>query len=75
MTQQQLQTRLQQAEAETQRLRQYVFATYLLIPPIVSHRTHRVNEALMLGTAEQRAAAAAASLATQQAQPSATSAF
>ncbi|KAI0049297.1 hypothetical protein FA95DRAFT_909395 [Auriscalpium vulgare] len=44
MTQQQLQTRLQQAEAETQRLRQ-------------------VNEALMLGTAEQRHAAAAAAIA------------
>ncbi|KAI0068036.1 hypothetical protein BV25DRAFT_1793378 [Artomyces pyxidatus] len=47
MTQQQLQTRLQQAENETQRLRQ-------------------VNEALMLGTAEQRHAAAAAAVAAVQ---------
>lgn len=53
MTQQQLQTRLQQAEAETARLR-------------------HVNEALMLGTAEQRhAAAAAATAAAQQAAPQA----
>jgi len=44
MTAQQLQTRLQQAEAEVQRLR-------------------TVNEALMLGTAEQRHAAAAAAVA------------
>ncbi|ETW86835.1 hypothetical protein HETIRDRAFT_437588 [Heterobasidion irregulare TC 32-1] len=49
MTQQQLQTRLQQAESETQRLRQ-------------------VNEALMLGTAEQRHAAAAAAVAAVQQQ-------
>ena len=41
MTNSQLQTRVQQAEAEVQRLRQF-------------------NEALMLGTAEQRHAAAAA---------------
>jgi len=47
MTQQQLQTRLQQAENETARLRQ-------------------VNEALMLGTAEQRHAAAAAAVAAVQ---------
>jgi hypothetical protein len=47
MTQQQLQTRLQQAENETSRLRQ-------------------VNEALMLGTAEQRHAAAAAAVAAVQ---------
>lgn len=52
VTQQQLQTRLQQAEAETARLR-------------------HVNEALMLGTAEQRhAAAASAVAAAQQAQSS-----
>lgn len=52
MTQQQLQTRLAQAEAETSRLR-------------------HVNEALMLGTAEQRhAAAASAVAAAQQAPPS-----
>ena len=44
MTQQQLQTRLQAAEAETARLR-------------------HVNEALMLGTAEQRHAAAASAVA------------
>ena len=44
MTASQLQTRLQQAEAEVQRLR-------------------TVNEALMLGTAEQRHAAAAAAVA------------
>lgn len=44
MTQQQLQTRLQQAESETARLR-------------------HVNEALMLGTAEQRHAAAASAAA------------
>jgi hypothetical protein len=44
MTQSQLSMRLQQAEAETQRLRQ-------------------VNEALMLGTAEQRQAVAAAAVA------------
>lgn len=44
MTAQQLQTRLQQAEAEVQRLR-------------------TVNEALMLGTAEHRHAAAAAAVA------------
>ncbi|EIN14405.1 hypothetical protein PUNSTDRAFT_56599 [Punctularia strigosozonata HHB-11173 SS5] len=44
MTNQQLQTRVQQAEAEVQRLRQF-------------------NEALMLGTAEQRHAAAAAAAA------------
>ncbi|KAH9897951.1 hypothetical protein C8Q73DRAFT_788173 [Cubamyces lactineus] len=44
MTQQQLQTRLQQAEAETAHLR-------------------HVNEALMLGTAEQRHAAAASAVA------------
>jgi len=51
MTAQQLQTRLQQAEAEVQRLRS-------------------VNEALMLGTAEQRHAAAAAAVAavSQQSQ-------
>ena len=49
MTQQQLQTRLQQAEAETAHLR-------------------HVNEALMLGTAEQRAAAAASAVAAAQAQ-------
>ncbi|KAI0308088.1 hypothetical protein B0F90DRAFT_1664997 [Multifurca ochricompacta] len=49
MTQQQLQTRLQQAENETARLRQ-------------------VNEALMLGTAEQRHAAAAAAVAAVQQQ-------
>ncbi|KAH9982760.1 hypothetical protein BGW80DRAFT_1453584 [Lactifluus volemus] len=49
MTQQQLQTRLQQAENETSRLRQ-------------------VNEALMLGTAEQRHAAAAAAVAAVQQQ-------
>ncbi|KAG0707568.1 hypothetical protein DFH29DRAFT_631774 [Suillus ampliporus] len=53
MTAQQLQTRLQQAEAEVQRLRS-------------------VNEALMLGTAEQRHAAAAAAVAavSQQSQSS-----
>jgi len=51
MTQQQLQTRLQQAENETARLRQ-------------------VNEALMLGTAEQRHAAAAAAVAAVQQQQS-----
>ncbi|KAH7886189.1 hypothetical protein F5I97DRAFT_1809545 [Phlebopus sp. FC_14] len=52
MTAQQLQTRLQQAENEVQRLR-------------------TVNEALMLGTAEQRHAAAAAAVAavSQQSQP------
>ncbi len=49
MTQQQLQTRLQQAEAET------------------SHLRH-VNEALMLGTAEQRHAAAASAVAAAQVQ-------
>nr|UBR88892.1 transcription factor bHLH9 [Ganoderma lucidum] len=49
MTQQQLQTRLQQAEAETAHLR-------------------HVNEALMLGTAEQRHAAAASAVAAAQAQ-------
>ncbi|KAI0783345.1 hypothetical protein C8Q75DRAFT_726175 [Abortiporus biennis] len=49
MTQQQLQTRLAQAEAETARLR-------------------HVNEALMLGTAEQRHAAASAAVAAAQAQ-------
>lgn len=49
MTQGQLQTRLQQAENETQRLRS-------------------VNEALMLGTAEQRHAAAAAAVAAVQQQ-------
>lgn len=48
MTQSQLQTRLQQAEAETARLR-------------------HVNEALMLGTAEQRHAAAASAVAAAQA--------
>ncbi|KAI0361128.1 hypothetical protein OH77DRAFT_399149 [Trametes cingulata] len=47
MTQQQLQTRLQQAEAETAHLR-------------------HVNEALMLGTAEQRHAAAASAVAAAQ---------
>lgn len=47
MTQQQLQTRLQAAEAETARLR-------------------HVNEALMLGTAEQRHAAAASAVAAAQ---------
>ncbi|EGN93193.1 hypothetical protein SERLA73DRAFT_172348 [Serpula lacrymans var. lacrymans S7.3] len=53
MTAQQLQTRLQQAENEVQRLR-------------------TVNEALMLGTAEQRHAAAAAAVAavSQQSQSS-----
>lgn len=50
MTQQQLQTRLQQAEAETARLR-------------------HVNEALMLGTAEQRHAVASAAAAAAQAAP------
>ena len=49
MTQTQLQTRLQQAEAETAHLR-------------------HVNEALMLGTAEQRHAAAASAVAAAQAQ-------
>ncbi|KAI1793996.1 hypothetical protein LXA43DRAFT_884972 [Ganoderma leucocontextum] len=49
MTQQQLQTRLQQAESETAHLR-------------------HVNEALMLGTAEQRHAAAASAVAAAQAQ-------
>ncbi|TCD70115.1 hypothetical protein EIP91_004844 [Steccherinum ochraceum] len=49
MTQQQLQTRLAQAEAETNRLR-------------------HVNEALMLGTAEQRHAAAASAVAAAQQQ-------
>ncbi|OCH90055.1 hypothetical protein OBBRIDRAFT_629591 [Obba rivulosa] len=49
MTQQQLQTRLSQAEQETQRLR-------------------HVNEALMLGTAEQRHAAAASAVAAAQQQ-------
>lgn len=49
MTQQQLQTRLQQAEQETSRLR-------------------HVNEALMLGTAEQRHAAAASAVAAAQQQ-------
>ncbi|KAI0718875.1 hypothetical protein C8T65DRAFT_706549 [Cerioporus squamosus] len=49
MTQQQLQTRLQQAEAETAHLR-------------------HVNEALMLGTAEQRHAAAASAVAAAQVQ-------
>ncbi|KAI0830767.1 hypothetical protein BC628DRAFT_1312846 [Trametes gibbosa] len=47
VTQQQLQTRLQQAEAETAHLR-------------------HVNEALMLGTAEQRHAAAASAVAAAQ---------
>ena len=47
MTQQQLQTRLQAAEAETARLR-------------------HVNEALMLGTTEQRHAAAASAVAAAQ---------
>lgn len=50
MTQQQLQTRLAQAEAETTRLR-------------------HVNEALMLGTAEQRHAAAASAVAAAQQAP------
>lgn len=50
MTQQQLQTRLAQAEAETNRLR-------------------HVNEALMLGTAEQRHAAAASAVAAAQQAP------
>ncbi|KAH9949338.1 hypothetical protein B0H21DRAFT_129093 [Amylocystis lapponica] len=49
MTQSQLQTRLQQAEAETARLR-------------------HVNEALMLGTAEQRHAAVASAVAAATAQ-------
>ncbi|KAI0081120.1 hypothetical protein K474DRAFT_1704143 [Panus rudis PR-1116 ss-1] len=49
MTQNQLQTRLAQAEAETQRLR-------------------HVNEALMLGTAEQRHAAAASAVVAAQSQ-------
>jgi hypothetical protein len=54
VTTQQLQTRLQQAEAEVSRLR-------------------NVNEALMLGTAEQRqaVAAAAAAAVVQQSQSSA----
>ncbi|CCM03782.1 uncharacterized protein FIBRA_05929 [Fibroporia radiculosa] len=56
MTQQQLQTRLQAAEAETARLR-------------------HVNEALMLGTAEQRHAAAASAVAAAQAPQSQTSVF
>ncbi|KAH8094611.1 hypothetical protein BXZ70DRAFT_347988 [Cristinia sonorae] len=51
MTQNQLQTRLAQAEAETNRLR-------------------HVNEALMLGTAEQRHAAAASAVAAAQQAPS-----
>jgi len=69
MTQQQLQTRLQQAENETARLRQCVhfsgdyFITALTFPS-------RVNEALMLGTAEQRHAAAAAAVAAVQQQQS-----
>lgn len=58
MTQQQLQTRLAQAEAETARLR-------------------HVNEALMLGTAEQRhaAATAAAAAAAVAGQPGAPAGF
>lgn len=56
MTQQQLQTRLQAAEAETARLR-------------------HVNEALMLGTAEQRHAAAASAVAAAQQTPTSTSVF
>ncbi|KZT08634.1 uncharacterized protein LAESUDRAFT_648640 [Laetiporus sulphureus 93-53] len=54
MTQQQLQTRLQQAEAETARLR-------------------HVNEALMLGTAEQRHAAAASAVAAATVQQTSVS--
>ncbi|THH02353.1 hypothetical protein EW026_g509 [Hermanssonia centrifuga] len=56
VTQQQLQTRLAQAEAETARLR-------------------HVNEALMLGTAEQRHAAAASAVAAATASQTPASAF
>lgn len=56
VTQQQLQTRLQQAESETARLR-------------------HVNEALMLGTAEQRHAAAASAVAAAQQAQSAANGF
>jgi hypothetical protein len=65
MTQQQLQTRLQQAENETSRLRQCVISSRGRFD-IVLTCLLRVNEALMLGTAEQRHAAAAAAVAAVQ---------
>jgi len=70
MTQQQLQTRLQQAENETARLRQCVHLSsdHALFMQLTSFL--RVNEALMLGTAEQRHAAAAAAVAAVQQQSS-----
>lgn len=68
MTQQQLQTRLAQAEAETNRLRQCV--SFFSLPPLPGHSPITlycsVNEALMLGTAEQRHAAAASAVAAAQ---------
>jgi Helix-loop-helix DNA-binding domain len=66
MTQQQLQTRLQQAENETARLRQYVYLSRY--SDVALTLLLRVNEALMLGTAEQRHAAAAAAVAAVQQQ-------
>jgi hypothetical protein len=63
MTRQQLQARLNAAEMETQRLRQCVYSLPLI--DLIADSLARVNEALMLGTAEQRAAAAAASAAVQ----------
>lgn len=69
MTQNQLQQRLAQAESETARLRQYVL---LDSPPNMSLTvsSRSVNEALMLGTAEQRHAAAASAVAAAQQAPS-----
>lgn len=67
MTQGQLQTRLQQAENETQRLRSSVPSPSLDVDTSLTIHG-RVNEALMLGTAEQRHAAAAAAVAAVQQQ-------
>jgi hypothetical protein len=58
MTQQQLQTRLQQAENETARLHQCVASSGSILI-LKCCFLLRVNEVLMLGTAEQRHAAAA----------------
>ena len=63
MTQQQLQQRLNQAEMETQRLRSYVLPPPLLVPLpylISLPSPSRLNEALMLSTAERHGAVLAA---------------
>jgi uncharacterized pyridoxal phosphate-containing UPF0001 family protein len=62
----QLEARLKAAESEVHRLRSSVTLLHISKHSFLTS-IHRVNEALMLGTAEQRHAAAAAAVAAVQA--------